>query len=101
MSTAVTDHEKLLWVYLNFNYNPEFLFKNLKTRLKDSNYGHFKLKAIDKLDIPFSLEQVTTFLEACASLTFFCHKNGIKHAEQALGSGVEQHVEMISNIHIK
>jgi hypothetical protein len=68
------ESERICWKYYNFNYNPPFLFNEIKNTLP-------KIISRDTLDIPFTLDQIALFLESCSSSIFFMYKNGISKQE--------------------
>lgn len=72
-----TFSEKILWVHLDYLYEPALIYDRIIERFNTAIKGSFFVSPIDKLPVPFTLEQVTLFLESCASMMFFLQKNDI------------------------
>jgi hypothetical protein len=91
--------EKILWTTLDYLYSPVFVHNELKKHLNDvAVKDEFVIEPIDNLDVPFTLDQVSMFLESCVSLMFFLQKNNILKMEAMKN---DNDVELTCNILIK
>jgi len=88
--------EHLCWIYLDYTYDPIFLFNRVNEVFKEYLKKHkHNIKPEDGRSFPFTLNQIELFLEATASMAFFIYKNDLKKSSDDCS------VKMINRILIK